>query len=132
MGISANDGFTPDSLSVSWAGSQIAGASDLDGFDYALYQYSLKASSSTATLTIAFSEPDGFYDLDDVSMTPSFATPEPSTLAIAGVVASLALGFRLRRAGKAREASAAQTVGRPSRDAPHPLNCPLRADSLGE
>jgi hypothetical protein len=94
-----NDGGSPNNFSASWGGVVIPGSVlvNAPGQPYTQYTFTEVATTATTDLTFSFRQDPAFWQFDDVSVTLSSATPEPSTLAIGGVSGLLALAYGLRR-----------------------------------
>ena len=114
----ANTGDTPNSFRVEWEGTSLflpapySSGVNLPFFDYTQFSFVVTATStdldplpapaSASRLRFTFEQPNGFFDLDDVSVSrvTTAAVPEPASLTIWSLGA-LALGLAARRRQRA-------------------------------
>ncbi len=91
-----SDGFTPNEFQVSWNGSLLSDQLNLPAFSYTEQTFSsLLATSTTTPLVFGFRNDPGFFQLDDVAVSP---VPEPATLLLLGTtMAGLGLATRRKR-----------------------------------
>jgi hypothetical protein len=75
--VQLDDSAVPSSFSWSWGGvAQAPALSNASGFNYALVSATVTASGASTPLQFSFTNPNSFWLLDDVSVTP---VPEPAT-----------------------------------------------------
>jgi hypothetical protein len=111
-----SDGETPNYFSVTWNGSLVFALDDqaetpghdlIHGPPAAAYQghhFSVVATGATTTLSLLSANDQGWWALDDVSVTP---LPEPSSLALcAAGILGVAASRRLRCPSRPANASA--------------------------
>ena len=91
-----SDGMTPNEFQVSWNGGLLSDQLNLPAFAYTERDFpNLLATSSTTPLVFGFRNDPGFFQLDDVAVSP---VPEPATLLLLGsAMAGLGLVTRRRR-----------------------------------
>ena len=102
----ANDGGSPNNFSVSFDGQNLVGGGSPGlpivngpGFPYTEYSFNVTALDNAAVLQFQDRQDPAFWHLDDVSVTPNQAVPEPATLTIFGsALAGLAFIRRRRKA----------------------------------
>jgi hypothetical protein len=91
-----SDGLTPNEFQVFWNGSLLSDQLNLPAFDYTLRDFpTLLATSSTTPLVFCFRNDLGFFQLDDIAVSP---VPEPATMVLLGTaMARLGLAARRKR-----------------------------------
>jgi hypothetical protein len=87
---------TTATLDVTFGGTHVASLSLPDDGFYHEYTYTVHAAGGSATLSFAGTT-DSLLLLDDVSVNPFIATPEPSTIALALSAVPIGLVAWLRR-----------------------------------
>jgi hypothetical protein len=92
-----SSGNAPSSFAADWDGVQIAGSavSDAPASGYVDYQFNVTATGSD-TLTFLERDDPAFDALDNVSLTPTAAVPEPATWAML-ILGVAMVGFTARR-----------------------------------
>lgn len=95
-----NGGREPNnSFAVQFGSETVLSLVDAADFGYQLYSYDVVATDASTTLTFAGRNAPSYFNLDDVSVTPSTVTPEPATFALLGAgLAGVATAARRRRA----------------------------------
>jgi hypothetical protein len=88
-----NIGGTPSEIQLGWGGNTILDTVNPDAFPYTEYTETVTADASTDLLSFGFQQDQSYFFLDDVSVTPTSASPvpEPATV-FAGVLLLLPLG----------------------------------------
>lgn len=84
-------------FSASWNGTAVLSLVNTAAFNYTEYTYDVTATSATTTLSFAGREVPAYYELDNVSVTPSSAVPEPGYIAFLGVGLAGLVARRFRR-----------------------------------
>jgi hypothetical protein len=69
------DGGIPNEVQVSWGGQIIFDQRNLPSFGYQQYSFTETASSSVTSIRLGFRNDPGFFQLDDVSVTPTSRPP---------------------------------------------------------
>ena len=92
----ANDGDTPNSLTVLFGGSTLLSGTDLPASPYTQYTYTVVGTGSD-TLSFVEQNNPGYFSLDDVSLVGPSTVPEPSSLALFAVGAAGFVGYAWRR-----------------------------------
>lgn len=91
-------GGSPNSFQALFGGQSLLSSIDGPGTGYALQTFNVTATSTSSELRFQLRHDPSFWDLDDVSLTPTTVTPEPSTVAlIAAGLGALAVIRRRRR-----------------------------------
>ena len=75
----ANDGGTPNDISVNFGSNLIATGTNLGAFSMTQFSFDVTATSNSTTLTFFERNDPGYLGLDDVSVV---ATPEPGSLGL--------------------------------------------------
>jgi hypothetical protein len=88
-----DDSAVPSSFSWSWDGAAQALLTNSPGFGYTLFSTTVTATFAATPLWFSFTNPNSFWLLDDVSVTP---VPEPAACALF-VGGALLLAARARR-----------------------------------
>ena len=91
-----SDGLTPNEFEVSWNGVSLSDQLNLPAFSYTEQAFSnLLATTTTTPLIFSFRNDPGFFQLDDVAVSP---VPEPATMVLLGsAMAGLGLATRRKR-----------------------------------
>jgi len=98
--LSLQDSATPNAFSWAWNGvTQAAAFTDATAFGYQAFTAQVTASAGMSTLSFSFSNPQSFWLLDNVDVSP---VPEPSSLLLLGG----GLAVLLRRPRLQRQCSA--------------------------
>ena len=85
---------TPNSFTFNWNGGAAEFAlSNSAAFPYHNFSFSLQATSAATDLRFTFANTPAFWDLDNVSAS----IPEPGSMALAGLAATLVAAFHRRR-----------------------------------
>lgn len=105
----ANDSGTPNEFRVDWNGATLLDQTGIGNQPYGAHTFVVKATGTTASLTVFERNDPGYLSLDDVTVAtgnvdggPPPKAPEPSSLVLIGVGAlGLASFARVRRRWKA-------------------------------
>jgi PEP-CTERM motif len=89
----ASDGQTPSDFQVTFGGATFD-QTDLPMFSYVSQSLTVTATGSSTLLQFGFRDDNGFLNLDDVSV---IAVPEPGSLVLLCLGASISLTFRNRK-----------------------------------
>ena len=68
-----------------WNGTQVLSLDNVPSFGWTEYTYSVTATDYTASIAFSGREPFSNYALDDISVLPSSAVPEPCTMLLLGL-----------------------------------------------
>jgi hypothetical protein len=92
------DGDGPNELTAVWNGYTVSDQTNLPGFGWTNYQFTVTATGSYSTLELGFRDDTSFLGLDDVSLKPLLnptgqpvitQQPAAQTIAVAGTAATL-------------------------------------------
>jgi hypothetical protein len=86
----ANDGGSPQSITISFAGVPLVVAGDSNGYGYTFFDFLVTASGSVSSFEVAAYNEPAYYSLDDVAVVE---TPEPASLVLLGSALSFGAGF---------------------------------------
>jgi len=88
-------GVDENTFQAYWGGTTVYSVLDIGTFAYTQFTFTEVASGPT-TIAFAGYEVPSWFQLDDVSVTPS-AVPEPTALTLAGIAGLAGLAYSLRR-----------------------------------
>ena len=93
----ASDGGTPNEFSAAIDGKTLFDQSDIPSRSYARYSFDFTATGVATDLKLGFRDDPGELHLDDVSVNPAAAVPEPSSGSLGLLVLGIGLMGRLFR-----------------------------------